>query len=106
MRRAHTRADEIGDRLLELVAHAEIEPRGVHEKARGLNDRRLIETELMAQLSALVCRGLNSDHLVYRIADIAEHREGDQPDRDQDADRRQYTAQEESDQSFVTQAKM
>ena len=102
----HARADEIGDRLLELVAHTEIEPRRVDEKARGLDDRRLIEAELMAQLLALLGGSFDSDHLVHRIADIAEHREGDQPDRDQDADRRQQATQEESDQSFVTQANM
>ena len=102
----HARADEVGDRLLELVAHAEIEPGRVHEKSRGLDDRGLIEAELMAQLSPLLGGGLDSDHLVHRIADIAEHRKRDQPDRDQDADRGHEAAQDEGDQSFLTQAKM
>jgi hypothetical protein len=53
--------------------------------------------ELMAELLALLDRGLDSHHLAHRIADIAEHREGDQPDRDQDADRRQEAAQDEGD---------
>ena len=60
----------------------------------------------MAQLGPLLRGGLDSDHLVHRIADIAEHHERDQPDRDQDADRGNEAAQDEGDQSFLTQAKM
>ena len=45
----------------------------------------------MAQAARSCSRGLDPDHLVHRIADIAEHREGDQADRDQDADRGQQT---------------
>ena len=93
----HARADEIRDRLLELVGDAEIEPRRIGEKADGLNDRRLIEAELMAQLRTFLNRSLDPDHLVHRIADIAEHRERDQTDCDQNADRRREAPENEGD---------
>ena len=96
-RRGHARADQIDDRLLELIGDAEIEARRIGEKAQRLDDHGLVETELMAQLLALDHRGLDSDHLVHGIADISEHREGDQPDRDQDADRREEAAEDEGD---------
>ena len=96
-RSGHARADEIRDRLLELVRDPEIEPRRMHEKTRGLDDRGLVEAKLMAELRAVLNRGLDPDHLVHGIADIAEHREGDQPDRDQDADRSHEAAQYEGD---------
>ena len=60
----------------------------------------------MTQLGPLLRGGLDSDHLVHRIADIAEHHKRDQPDRDQDADRGDEATQDEGDQSFLTQAKM
>ena len=43
----------VGDRLLELIGDAEIEPRGVGEKARRLDEHGSVEAELMAQLLAL-----------------------------------------------------
>ena len=59
-RRRHPRADQIGDRLLELIGDAEIEARGIGEKAQRLHEHGLVEAELMAQLLALGDRGLDS----------------------------------------------
>ena len=96
-RRGHAFADQLGDRLLELIGDAEVEVRRVGEKARRLHDRRLIETQLMTQLLALEDRGFDAHHLIDGIADEAEHRERDQPHRDHDADRREEAVEREGD---------
>ena len=96
-RRRHASPDQIGDRLLELIGNAEIEPRRVSEKAEGLHDRGIVEPELLAQRRALALGRLDADHLVHRVADIAEQQECDEADRDQHADRGEEATDDEGD---------
>ena len=99
-RRRHALHQQVRDRLAELVGDAELELRGIGKIAHELHRHGIVETERLAQRLALRGGRLDPDHLVDRIADEAEHRERDEPDRDHDADGLKGAAKSESEHLF------
>jgi hypothetical protein len=93
-RRRGALAEQRDHRQAKLVGDAEFEPRGVIDVARELDDHRLVEAERLAQLRDLLLRRVDANHLVHRIADEAEHGEGDERDREHHDQRLEQPAQD------------
>jgi len=89
--------DQLDHRRLELVGVAELEPHRVADEARELQRDRVVEPEVLAQLRALLGRGLDPDHHVDRVADEAEQRERDQRHREHHHDGLQQAANDEGE---------
>ena len=85
--RRHARPDHLDDRFLVLVGDAEIELRRGADETAELYVERVVESQFDPQRFPLLQRGLDTDHLVYRVADIAEHGEGDQRHKEHDDQR-------------------
>ena len=87
--------DQPADRHAEPIRHAEIAASAFAQEAHELQDTRIVEAERAAHRLAIGhARGL-PDHVVDRIADVAEHREADERRREDDEDRLRQALDEE-----------
>ncbi len=100
--RRHALGQKIRDRLAELVGDAEIALRGLHEIARELHGDRVVETERAAHLLALGRGRVDGNDLVHRIAGKAEHRKGDQPDGQENADGLERATDDEGEHATMS----
>src|SRR5215471_20770766 len=71
-------ADQVDDRPFELIGYAEVEMQRVPDEAHELHQHGIVQAERLAQLLTLLEAGLESNHLVDRVADEAEQRKRDQ----------------------------
>ncbi len=78
--------DQRRDRPALAVADAEFEPRRIADEADELDRDRVLEAEVAGELLAILDRRLLTDEVRHRVADEAEHGEGDKSDRQHDED--------------------
>jgi hypothetical protein len=93
--RRHAFQDQAADRLGGAVGQAEIAARCIVDEAGELDRRRIVQTQLGAQLIALFHGRVLADHGVDWIADVAKQREGDKSHRQQHGDGLQESSQDE-----------
>ena len=79
-----THDEEIDDRLFELIGDAEIEMQGAPQEVHELYRQGIIEAEHDPQARPVCHAGILADHLIDRVADEAEHDEGNKRDYDED----------------------
>src|SRR5260370_25046050 len=99
-RRRQTLDDNLGHRPRILIRQAEIAMYGAPDEARKLHDERIVETERLTELVAVLLRRVLPDHVVDRVADEIEQREGNERDRQHNDDRLQQTANDEGDHGW------
>ena len=76
----HLFQDDLPDRPRLLIGEAEFAARRTVNKSCKLNDKGVVDPELLPQPLAVGEAGILSDHIVDRVADIIEQRESNQPD--------------------------
>src|SRR3546814_7353654 len=93
----HALGDQLGHRAAMAVGDAEVALRRVGEEAAVLHEEGIVEAESLAQFGALLQGGVLAHHVVDRVADIGEQREGDEAYRQQDENGLQQPSDDEGD---------
>src|SRR3546814_7068718 len=94
---AGTRSAISSARAAMAVGDAEVALRRVGEEAAVLHEEGIVEAESLAQFGALLQGGVLAHHVVDRVADIGEQREGDEAYRQQDENGLQQPSDDEGD---------
>jgi hypothetical protein len=89
--------DDLADRARIFVGNAELAANPAADETSELYQHGIVETELLAQLGAVLQRRVLSDHVVDGVADEAEERKGDDTDGQHHRDGLDQAAKHESD---------
>src|SRR3546814_20438108 len=79
------------------VGDAEVALRRVGEEAAVLHEEGIVEAESLAQFGALLQGGVLAHHVVDRVADIGEQRDGDEAYRQQDENGLHHPSDDDGD---------